>query len=70
MFNTISAGRVSLRLNVAIQSKKVKDDERVVFKAQKLSEQIEQKKKENTSNFPSFYNTGTMLASRFSNTKL
>lgn len=45
LFSTISAGKVKIRLNIGTQSKKVKTDERVNYKAQKLSEQTEQKKK-------------------------
>lgn len=71
LFNTLSAGKVKVRLNIGTQSKKVKTDERVNYKAQKLSEQTEQKKKEmGMSNLPSFVNTGNVLGSRFTNNKL
>ena len=38
LFNTISSGSIRSRLNVAIQSKTVKSEERTNFKVMKFSE--------------------------------
>lgn len=39
LFQTISSGKITTRLNIATQSKQVKTEERVNFKALKFSEQ-------------------------------
>lgn len=60
---------------MATQSKDVKNDERVIYRDQKYSEQTEVKKKEISQmgqgqNVPSLVNTGQNLGSRFTNTRL
>lgn len=41
LFNTISSGVIKTRINVATQSKKIKNDERINYKVIKFSEETE-----------------------------
>lgn len=66
----MSSGKVNITLNIATQLKSVKNDERVIYRDQKYTQQTEIKKKELTQNIPSFVNTGKALGSRVTNTKL
>jgi hypothetical protein len=66
----VSSGKVNATLNVAIQLKSIRNDERVIHRDQKYSVQTELKKKELPQSVPSLVNTGKVLGSRFTNVKL
>jgi hypothetical protein len=71
LFNTISSGSVKTRLNIAVQSKAVKTEERMNFKVIKFSEEAEQVKSDySKSQIPGQVNTGNLLGGRFTTTKL
>ena len=71
LFNTISSGSIKSRLNVAVQSKTVKSEERTNFKVMKFSEEAEQLKSEySKSQIPGQVNTGNLLGGRFTTSRL
>lgn len=71
LFNTIASGSVRTRLNIGVQSKGTKTEERMNFKVIKFSEEAEQIKEEySRSQIPGQINTGNLLGGRFTTSKL
>jgi hypothetical protein len=71
LFNTLSSGTITTRINVATQSKKVKTEERINYKVTKFSEETELVKSEFAkSQMPGQVNTGNLVGGRFTTSKL